>query len=172
MRGGAGIFSIEPDLVTYGKVLGGGFPIGAVGGKKEILKTKDVFYGGTFSANPLTMYAAKLILNTIVDKEYIRYDELNSMGELLRFKLNKIFIDNKKPMRVMGCGPTNRIIFTDKIIKNRKDRDNLETQNQNKFYNKLKSNGVFVNFNGIIQLSMSHTHKIINNISSAVMSTI
>ena len=172
MRGGAGVFAIEPDLVTYGKVLGGGFPIGAVGGRKEILKTKDVFFGGTFSANPLTMYAAKLILKTIVDKEYIRYDELNSMGELLRFKLNKIFTDNKKPMRVIGCGPTNRIIFTDKIIKNKKDRDNLETQNQHKFYNKLKSNGVFVNVNGIIQLSMSHTHKIINNISSAVMSTI
>ena len=172
MRGGAGVFGVTPDLVTYGKVLGGGFPIGAVGGKKEIMKTKNVFYGGTFSANPLTMYAAKLILKTIINKIYIRYDKLNLMGELLRDKLNQIFIDKKKPMRVIGCGSTNRIVFTDKIIKNREDRDKLESQNQNFFYNQLKSNGVFINDNGIIQLSMSHTHKIINKISSAVATTI
>ena len=172
MRGGVDIFSVKPDLVTYGKVLGGGFPIGAVGGKKEILKTKGVFYGGTFSANPLTMYAAKLILKTIVNKKYIRYDKLNLMGELLRDKLNQVFIDKKKPMRVIGCGPTNRIVFTDKIIKNKEDREKLESQNQKNFYNQLKSNGVFINDNSIIQLSMSHTHKIINKISSAVVSTI
>jgi len=94
------------------------------------------------------------------------------MGELLRDKLNQIFIDKKKPMRVIGCGSTNRIVFTDKIIKNREDRDKLESQNQNFFYNQLKSNGVFINDNGIIQLSMSHTHKIINKISSAVATTI
>ena len=44
MRGGADVFSVKPDVVTYGKVLGGGFPIGVVGGKKEIMKTKHVFY--------------------------------------------------------------------------------------------------------------------------------
>ena len=94
------------------------------------------------------------------------------MGELLRDKLNQVFIDMKKQMRVIGCGPTNRIVFTDKFIKNKEDREKLESQNQKKFYNQLKSNGVFININGIIQLSMSHTPKIINKISSAVMSTI
>ena len=172
MRGGANIFNVKPDLVTYGKVLGGGFPIGALGGKKEIMKTKEVFYGGTFSANPLTMYAAKLILKTIINKKYIRYDKLNFMGELFRDKLNQIFIDKKKSMRVIGCGSTNRIIFTDKFIKNRYDRDMLESPNKKIFYDQLRSNGVFINTNEIIQLSMTHTQKIINKICSAVMNTI
>ena len=164
MHGGSGIFNIKPDIVTYGKVLGGGFPIGAVGGKSKIMKTKGVFYGGTFSANPLTMYAAKLILETIVNKKYIQYDKLNLAGELFRNKLNEIFTDKRKPMRVIGCGPISRIVFTDKFIKNRKQRDQLENQNQQNFYDQLKINGVFVNTNGIIHFSMCHTPKIINKI--------
>ena len=136
------------------------------------MKTKDVFYGGTFSANPLTMYAAKLILDTIVRKKFIRYEHLNSMGEILRDKLNQVFLNMKKPMRIMGCGSTNRIIFTDKFIKNKSERDRHESKNQKDFYNQLKSNGIFINDNGIIQLSMSHTPKIIDKIITAVEDTI
>ena len=141
--------------------MGGGFPIGAVGGKEDIMKTECVFYGGTFSANPLSMYAAKLILKTIVDKKYIQYDELNSAGKLFRSELNNFFIKEKKSMRVIGCGPISRLIFTDKFIRNRKERDELESQNQDDFYNKLKKEGVFVNGNGLFHFSMSHTPKVI-----------
>lgn len=164
-NGGAGIFNIRPDIVTYGKVLGGGFPIGAVGGKKEIMKTKNVFYGGTFSANPLSMYAAKLILKTIIDKKHINYEYLDSIGILFRSKLNKFFIKNNKKIRVIGCGPINRIIFTDKPIKNRKERDKFEIKGkQELFFSKLKNEGIFVNTNGLFHFSMSHTPKIIKKI--------
>lgn len=161
-KGGSGVFGIESDLVTYGKVLGGGFPIGALGGKEEIMKTEGIFYGGTFSANPLSMYAAKLILKTIVDKKYIKYDNLNNVGKLFREELNKFFINNNKSMRVIGCGPLNRIIFTDKFIRNRKDRDEYEPKNaQQLFSDRLKNIGVFLNGNGLFHFSMSHTHDIV-----------
>ena len=163
-QGGQGLFDVIPDLITYGKVLGGGFPIGCVGGKSEIMKTKDVFYGGTFSANPLTMYGAKLILETIINKKYINYDQLNFVGKLFRDKLNEFFIIENKKIRVMGCGPINRLIFTDKFIRNRKDRDEFESQNQIDFFDRLLKNGVFVNTNGIFHFSMSHSEKIINKI--------
>jgi glutamate-1-semialdehyde 2,1-aminomutase len=171
-RGGAGLFDIKPDIVTYGKVLGGGFPIGVVGGKTEIMETKDVFYGGTFSENPLTMYAAKLILDTIVNKKHIQYEHLNFVGELFRNKLNLIFKSQKIPMQVMGCGPVNKIIFTEKFIKNKKDKDKLEGQGKKCFYDQLKLNGVFVNKSEIIQLSMSHTIEAVNKIIDAVSITI
>ena len=58
-------------------------------------------------------------------------------------------------MQAIGCGPINRIIFTNKFIKNRKDRDRLETSSK-QFYNILNSKGVFINTNGIIHLSMCH----------------
>ena len=66
-------------------------------------------------------------------------------------------------MQAMGCGPINRIIFTNKFIRNKKDRDKLETSSQD-FYNMLKLNGVFINTNGIIHLSMCHTIDIINKL--------
>lgn len=168
-KGGSGVFNITPDIITYGKVLGGGFPIGVVGAKQEIMETKNVFYGGTFSANPLSIYAAKLILETIVDNKYIQYDKLNYAGELFRDSLNKFFIENDKKMRAIGCGPINRIVFTDKFIKNRKDRDMYEPENAQKLFSiKLKELGVFVNGNGLYHFSMSHTPEVINELVNII----
>jgi glutamate-1-semialdehyde 2,1-aminomutase len=164
-KGGAGIFDVRPDIATYGKVLGGGFPIGALGAKSEIIKTKNVFYGGTFSANPLSMYAAQLILKTIINKEYIQYDKINYVGELFRDELNSFFIERGIKMRASGCGSMNRIIFTDKFIKNRRDRDKFEYKNaQQMFCNKLKELGVYVNGNGLYHFSMAHTPDVIRSL--------
>jgi len=168
-KGGAGVFGVRPDLITYGKVLGGGFPIGAVGGKTEIMKTKNVFYGGTFSANPLSMYAAKLILETIIDKKYIQYDKLNYAGKTFRDELNKFFTKKDVEMRVIGCGPINKIIFTDKFIRNRKERDEFEPRDaQTTFAKKLQELGVFVNGNGLYHFSMAHTPEVVKDLISLI----
>jgi len=167
--GGSGIFNITPDIVTYGKVLGGGFPIGVVGGLQSVMETGNVFYGGTFSANPLSTYAAKLILETIIDKKYIQYDKLNYVGKLFRDELNKFFVKQGMKMRVIGCGPINRIIFTDKFIRNRKDRDEFENSNSQKvFSEKLKELGVFVNGNGLYHFSMTHTPAVVKQLINKI----
>jgi glutamate-1-semialdehyde 2,1-aminomutase len=169
--GGAGLFEVTPDIVTYGKVLGGGFPIGAVGGKSHIMQTKNVFYGGTFSANPLSMYAAKLILEAIADQSLIQYEKLNRVGKIFRDNLNEHFTQQKKPLQIMGCGPLNRIIFTNKFIRNRKERDDFESQNQNQFYENLKEKGVFVNSNRLFHFSMCHTEDVVNEIIEKIQNT-
>ncbi len=172
VKGGAGIFDVRPDIVTYGKVLGGGFPIGAVGGTSKIMKTKNIFYGGTFSANPLSMYSAKLILETIIDKTYIKYDELDTAGETFRNELNKFFISQNKKMRAIGCGAINRIIFTDKFIMNRKDRDLYEpTDAQSLFSERLRKENIFVNTNGLYHFSMSHTPKVMEKLIDSIKET-
>ena len=168
-KGGAGVFDVRPDIVTYGKVLGGGFPIGVVGAKSEIIKTKNVFYGGTFSANPLSMYAAKLILETILDKKHLRYDTINYSGKLFRDELNEFFVKRDIEMRATGCGSLNRIIFTDKFFKNRKERDFYEPKEaQSLFSKKLKELGVFVNGNGLYHFSMAHTQDIIKGLITII----
>ena len=163
-QGGQGLFKISADLVTYGKVLGGGFPIGCLGGKKSIMKTEDVFYGGTFSANPLSMYSAKNILKAIINERYIDYDYLFEIGDMFRNELNEFFILYNIKMRAIGSGPINRIIHTDKFIRNRKDRDSFENPNQNLLYERLLENGIFVNGNRTIHLSMCHTKKVMKQI--------
>jgi len=155
-QGGRDLFDLNPDIITYGKVLGGGFPIGAVGGRKDVMLTPNVFYGGTFSANPLTMYAAKLVLQAIKEQKHINYKKLNATADYFRLKLNHFFRTHNKNIHVMGCGPINRLIFTNRPIKNRKERDRFEEGDQKSFYKRLKENGVFVNSNRLIHISMPH----------------
>jgi glutamate-1-semialdehyde 2,1-aminomutase len=68
--GAAEVLGIEPDLVTYGKIIGGGFPVGAVGGRAEILERMapqgDVYQAGTLSANPVAMSAGLAALNKLI----------------------------------------------------------------------------------------------------------
>jgi len=169
-KGASGIFDLSGDIVTYGKVLGGGLPIGAIGGKKAIMKTENVFYGGTFSANPLSMFSAKLILETILEGNLIDYRHLNKIGKKFRNELNVFFKANNNKMRVIGCGPLNRIVFTDKFIKNRRDRDNLELSEvkQSEFYNKLLKQGIFVNSNRLFHLSMCHSQDDVDKIIESI----
>ena len=72
-------------------------------------------------------------------------------------------------MRVIGCGPINRIIFTDKFIRNRKERDEFEPIDaQQIFSDKLKNVGVFLNGNGLFHLSMSHTPEVVTKIINKI----
>jgi len=165
-KGGAGIFGITGDIVTYGKVLGGGFPIGAVGGKEKIINTKNVFYGGTFSANPLSMFSANNILMAIEAGSVIDYDYLYKIGNKFRSHLNDFFQKNNKHIRVIGIGPLSRIVFTNHFIRNRKDRDQLESSQKKQaiFYNLLLENGVFVNGNRLFHLSMCHSEEVVQEL--------
>lgn len=80
------VLGIVPDLVTFGKIIGGGFPVGAFGGRAEIMEVFDprgpsaVPHGGTFSANPVTMRAGLAALRLLDEPEIER---LNELGERL-----------------------------------------------------------------------------------------
>ena len=81
------IYGVEPDLTTLGKVIGGGFPVGAVGGKSPIMGTTNpalpgtISWGGTFSANPVTMNAG---LTALVHFQHEDIRKLNAKGDALR----------------------------------------------------------------------------------------
>jgi glutamate-1-semialdehyde 2,1-aminomutase len=83
-------YGLEPDLLALGKVIGGGFPVGAVGGRADVLEQFDprrdrpVGHGGTFSANPVTLRAGLAALE-LLDEPAI--ERLNEMGDALRERL-------------------------------------------------------------------------------------
>ena len=83
--GFCGKYSIEPDLVTYGKIIGGGLPVGAFAGKKEIMKNLSpegkIYQAGTLSGNPLAMVAGITTLKKLLDQKV--YEKLNSLSQLL-----------------------------------------------------------------------------------------
>ena len=84
-QGCAGLSGIEPDLVTYGKVIGGGFPVGAYGGRRELMElvapSGPVYQAGTLSANPLAMCAGLATLRRLLDGS--AYEQLESLGARL-----------------------------------------------------------------------------------------
>src|SRR5207342_3688336 len=92
LQGCAGHYGFEPDLVTYGKVIGGGFPVGAYGGKRQYMElvapAGPVYQAGTLSANPVAMRAGLAALEQLEDGRV--YRQLEALGAELESKLGKI----------------------------------------------------------------------------------
>jgi glutamate-1-semialdehyde 2,1-aminomutase len=91
-QGYAGLSGIHPDLVTYGKVIGGGFPVGAYGGRRALMElvapAGPVYQAGTLSANPLAMCAGLATLRRLTDGRL--YQQLDEMGARLQRALEDI----------------------------------------------------------------------------------
>ncbi|NHJ47852.1 MAG: aspartate aminotransferase family protein [Asgard group archaeon] len=107
---GQGYFNVIPDLTTLGKIVGGGAPIGVIGGREDILEQANLqtngnvwIGGGTFSANPVSMVAGKATLDELrKDKEL--YEKLNANGEKIRKEINKILLECDAPAIITGVG--------------------------------------------------------------------
>src|SRR3954466_12843594 len=94
-RGAQGLWGIDPDLTTLGKIMGGGFPVGAVAGGEDFMAVFDprhgkpaLPHGGTFSANPVTMRAGIAAMQLLDDAAFARLD---AMGEAVRSGINEAF---------------------------------------------------------------------------------
>ena len=108
-------YRLDPDLITLGKIIGGGLPIGVVCGKKEIMQVanpsenknkEQICYigGGTFSSNPLTMTAGSATLDYIGKNRRTIYNKINKLGDMARNQLTKLFSDYGLKTHVTGIG--------------------------------------------------------------------
>jgi glutamate-1-semialdehyde 2,1-aminomutase len=112
-RGGAGHYGLVPDLLTLGKIIGGGLPIGAVAGRADVMAVFDNSAGpplaphaGTFSANPLSMVAGAAALKAFTPEAV---DRLNGLGERLRLKLQEAARRRDVGFSVTGVGSAFKI---------------------------------------------------------------
>jgi len=109
-----GAFDIDPDITTFGKIVGGGFPVGAIGGKSEIIEqftpAGDVFQSGTFSGHPVTMAAGLETLRYAA--EHNVYSHVNELGDRLRAGLQDILEDQAPEYTVVGRDSMFKVIFT------------------------------------------------------------
>jgi glutamate-1-semialdehyde 2,1-aminomutase len=99
-QGYAGRCGLRPDLVTYGKIIGGGFPVGAYGGRRELMELVapqgPVYQAGTLSANPLAMRAGLASLRQLADGKL--YRQLDALGAALELGLSRV-----SDLRVQRC---------------------------------------------------------------------
>ncbi len=109
-----GKFDITPDLTTFGKIVGGGFPVGAIGGRSELIEhfspSGDVFQSGTFSGHPVTMAAGLATLEYAAEHDV--YDHINSLGDQLRKGLTDLLADHAPEYTVVGTDSMFKTIFT------------------------------------------------------------
>jgi glutamate-1-semialdehyde 2,1-aminomutase len=143
-------YGVRPDLISAGKIIGGGFPAGALGGSSEILKSfrpgggRSVMWGGTFTANPVTM-AAGLTAMQLYDKAAVA--DLNAAGNHLRTRLQSAGVP------VNGHGSLLR----------------LQTTDMPSLWWKLYDHGVLTGTNGLLALSTAMTEDNLRHIHDAVV---
>jgi len=120
-HGAQGLWNIAPDLTTFGKIIGGGFPVGAVGGGAEFMQVFDpsagkpaLPHGGTFSANPVTMRAGCAAMELLDEAAFARLD---AIGEAVRTGIDAAFRRHGVPGRTTGLGSLLKVHFADRPVR-------------------------------------------------------
>jgi glutamate-1-semialdehyde 2,1-aminomutase len=173
-RGAQGLWEIDPDLTTLGKITGGGFPVGAIGGRAEVMAVFDprhgkpaLPHGGTFSANPVTMRAG-LAAMELLDEAAFKH--LDALGDAVRDGINMAFRKHGVPGRAVGLGSLLRIHFSDREIRDYRSAyvTEQEARRQAVFNRGLLNRGILAASNGLMALSTPMTSADTDAIVAAV----
>ncbi len=171
--GAAGRYGGDPDLIAFGKIIGGGFPIGATGGTAEVMEVFDpgtrgprIASGGTFSGNPVSM-AAGLAAMAAMDEA--AFDRLNGLGARCRTRLGEVLVASGVPGQVTGDGSLFRLLLTPRPLRNYRDAADpaAEARVQRLFLHLLDA-GVLVNTNGLGCLSTPMTAREVEALAAAL----
>lgn len=157
--GGQEVFGITPDLSAIGKIIGGGYPVGAVGGSGEVMAVFDptrdkplLPHGGTFNANPVTMVAGEAAMQHFGQDEIAR---LGMLGDKARAGITAAFDEAGLPGQVTGLGSLLRIHPHNRPLSDY--RSSLmsapEKSQLAAILRRMRDNGVFVNERGVCSLS-------------------
>jgi glutamate-1-semialdehyde 2,1-aminomutase len=122
LGGAQGHYGLTPDLSVFAKGLGGGFPVAALGGRKEVMALVadgTVSMAGTYSANSIAVAAANAALDELAAPG--GYERLFAISDRLRLGLAPIFAEAGIPADVVGVGPVLQVWFTERPIRNYRD---------------------------------------------------
>lgn len=147
-KGGAQeIYGIRPDLTTFGKIIGGGLPVGAYGGKEEIMSliapSGPIYQAGTLSGNPLAMSAGYAALNYIKNNPQI-YDELENKSKMLEDGIKKNLEEFGKKFAINRAGSMITLFFTEREVKYYDDAISSDTKLFSEYFHKMLERGVYL----------------------------
>lgn len=174
-HGGAqALWGVDADLTTFGKIIGGGFPVGATGGRAEFMAVFDpsegrpaLPHGGTFSANPMTMRVGLASMEMLDGAAFTRLAEI---GDAVRDGIDQAFLRNGVPGGSVGLGSLLKIHFTDRRVRDYRTAHMTEAQakRQAGFFRALLNEGVLMASYGLMALSTPMTNDDIAAIIAAV----
>lgn len=145
LGGAQELYGIKPDLTTLGKVIGGGLPVGAFGGRKKVMDclapNGPVYQAGTLSGNPLAMAAGSTLIKLLIDKN--PYKDLESKAKNLLEGMKEIFERYDIPFSTNQIGGMFGFFFSEELPSNLVDVENTNDKQFKKFLNKCIDNGIY-----------------------------
>jgi len=147
-KGGAQeILGITPDLTTFGKIIGGGLPVGAFGGKKEIMEmvapSGPIYQAGTLSGNPLAMAAGYAALSYIKNHHEV-YTLLEEKSLYLEEGMNENLKSLKKNYALNRVGSMSTLFFTEGKVNSFKDAIKSDTELYGKYFHEMLLRGIYL----------------------------
>ena len=140
-------FGIQSDLTTFGKIIGGGMPVGAYGGKREIMEVVSpvgqVYQAGTLSGNPVAMAAGLAQLHYLNEHPEV-YTHLNALGEKLYGGMEKMCEELQLPYQVNHVGSLGSLFFTDQPVVDYTSAKTSDTKKFAEYFRYMLENGVYI----------------------------
>src|SRR2546422_467796 len=141
-------FRIRPDMTVLGKILGGGLPLGAFGGRREIMEKLaplgGVYQAGTYSGNPVSVAASLVTLQSLKRRGGQLYPKLEKTGEQVRRAMNDLIGSAKLAAQVNGLSSMFQIFFTDQPVIDYDSAKKSDTTKFQKYFQSLLASRVFV----------------------------
>lgn len=160
-EGAAGYYDIKPDIATYGKIIGGGMPVGAYGASAQIMDTISpvgpVYQAGTLSGNPVAMGAGIAQLTELLRNGF--YRDLNAKAEEFAEAIQRFASARSYKFKVFTIGSMFWFAFTDKDIRKADDIDPASMEKFKKMHRELLNRGVYLGPSGyeVGFVSAAHT---------------
>lgn len=154
-------FHIQADLVTYGKIIGGGMPVGAYGGKREIMEmvapVGSVYQAGTLSGNPVAMAAGITQLKILLEHPEI-YENMARQGERLYGSMERLVKQYDMPWRVNHIGSLGCLYFTGQDVKNYEDAKTSDTEKFAEYFRYMLEHGIHLGPSQFEAMFLSNAH--------------
>ena len=171
--GAAEYFGVTPDMVTFGKIIGAGMPVGAYGGRKEIMEMVSpagpVYQAGTLSGNPIAMAAGLTQLKYLYEHQEV-YKELEEKGEKLYDGIEQILKEYKKPYHVNHVSSLGSLFFTENEVVDYTSAKTSDTKAFADYFLAMLKSGIHLapsQFEAMF-LSAAHTDAVIEETLSEV----
>jgi glutamate-1-semialdehyde 2,1-aminomutase len=147
LGGAQQLYNIKPDLTTLGKIIGGGLPVGAYGGKKELMQqiapAGPVYQAGTLSGNPLAMAAGMTLLKILKGDDSI-YKKLEQTGSVIEQQIQHVGKDKNLPITVNRVGSMFTLFFTNTTIRNADDARACDTKLFGEYFRSMLEQGIYL----------------------------
>lgn len=144
-QGAQKVYGVTADMVTYGKIIGAGLPVGAYGGKKEIMEyvapSGPVYQAGTLSGNPLAMAAGFTLLKKLKDSPEV-YEELEKKSSVLANGIGQILREHNVPHSINRVGSMIGVFYCEGPIKTFEDANNTDKDLFGKIFHGMLKRGV------------------------------